>query len=647
MESASIFFADKALLIVSAGLGFLLIIVLCMLFFTNRRSQRVMQSLLMLMTRPERAKIQDATRMLQTLLGEEMAKLDAGFQSIRDSLQRQIDSANELKRELTVQNEQLVTTADDATKKMVQMSQRLDNTLSGLREIVDSESWNGVSSITDNFAGAVGGLLERIDATSRDATDRVGQIQEQIDGWIASGQTLSDALKSEFESNAAQMENITANATTMQTQIAEVARTTTEGFESVKTSSAGYAEIMGENKKMLDDHLKKLDTYTKQSSKQLQTQLSQLKGTADAVAGQIRLSETYIEQQVNTLRASCKDTYEFSDSLTNTVRNITTELVNLNKFFNKEIKEFTNGVVTELQTVTGVANSTLEKTKTAAGAFSESVRTMATEVRETLIEMDTAHTQLSGQSEALIKMSEDTTAKLQPLSELIERYYAALPDLSRDSAVAGETLDKIVSNLNEKIALMRATVSESTESIGVSALKLEDFAGQSRQQMIDLMSDYAKAVDTMQTLNKQMMVARASAPMDAIKTAPATQYGRVSGSDFLKQSERVFEKLHELSMDLMRATGAEIPDAVWNKYHAGDMTIFSKWLAKVLDAADKKQVRERLKSDSVFRSQAMQFVRSYGKILATAQQTDSSDTVMAALAKTDLGKIYSALKAQL
>jgi hypothetical protein len=265
-------------------------------------------------------------------------------------------------------------------------------------------------------------------------------------------------------------------------------------------------------------------------------------------------------------------------------------------------------------------------------------------VRETLMEMNTAHTQLSGQSANLIKMSNDTTAQLQPLSALIERYYSALPDLSRGSVEASETLERIVSSLNEKLNLMNSTVAESTTAIADSAGKLESLAGESRQQMIDLMSDYAKAVNTMQTLNKQMMVARASAPMEAIKAAPAESFGHVSGQDFLAQSEKMFEKLHEQSMDLTRVAGVEIPDVVWKKYHGGDKTIFSKWLAKMLGAADKKRVREMLKNDTVFRRQASQFVHSFDKILTVAKQTDNPDKVSASLVKTDLGQIYISLK---
>jgi hypothetical protein len=106
----------------------------------------------------------------------------------------------------------------------------------------------------------------------------------------------------------------------------------------------------------------------------------------------------------------------------------------------------------------------------------------------------------------------------------------------------------------------------------------------------------------------------------------------------------MMEKLHELSMDLTRAAGAEIPDIVWKKYHSGDKTIFSKWLAKMLNAADKKQVREMMKNDAVFRSQATQFVRGFDKILTAAQQADNSDKVSATLIKTEPGQIYIILK---
>lgn len=634
------------ILLIGAGvLCGMLAITLGVLFFVSRRSQRVMESLLQLMAQPDRARVADASRVLQTILADEIAKIESSFQTMRDTLNAQIASANELKQELTVQNDKLVATADEATKKVVLMSQRLDNTVLGLHNIVSSGGWTDIQNTTDNFRTTVNTLLTQIDATSAATTEQISTIQSQIDGWVATSETLGQNLKDAYNTNDEQMKNLAQQSDTMQQQLQTLAQSVADGFNNVKTTAADYETVMANNDKLLNDHLTKMDTFSKQSKKQLTSQMNSLTNTSNAVGGQVRLAEASIEKQTNKLTAAVETLMDSAARTETSVRGISNELATLTNRFNGEIKEFATAVVSELKTVSGVANTTLENTKTSANAFSESVKAMATGVRETLIEMNTAHTQLSGQSANLIKMSAETTAQLQPLSELIERYYSALPDLSQGSVEAGEKLQQIVASLNEKIGLMKSTVAESTDAISTSAIKLEDLAGQSRQQMIDLMSDYAKAVNTMQTLNKQMMVARATAPMDAMGVAPTPSYGRVSATDFLKQAERAFENMHDLSLDLTRATGADIPDVVWKKYHDGDKAIFSKWLAKMMGTADKKQVREMLKNDTVFRRQATQFIRAFDKILSGTKNADNPDQVATTLLKTDLGQIYAVLKA--
>lgn len=636
------------ILLIGAGvLCGMLAITLGVLFFVSRRSQRVMESLLQLMNQPDRARVADASRVLQTILADEIAKIESSFQTMRDTLNAQIASANELKQELTVQNDKLVATADEATKKVVLMSQRLDNTVLGLHNIVSSGGWTDIQNTTDNFRTTVNTLLTQIDTTSAATTEQISTIQSQIDGWVATSETLGQNLKDAYNTNDEQMKNLAQQSDTMQQQLQTLAQSVADGFNNVKTTAADYETVMANNDKLLNDHLAKMDTFSKQSKKQLTSQMNSLTNTSNAVGGQVRLAEASIEKQTNKLTAAVETLMDSAARTETSVRGISNELATLTNRFNGEIKEFATAVVSELKTVSGVANTTLENTKTSANAFSESVKAMATGVRETLIEMNTAHTQLSGQSANLIKMSAETTAQLQPLSELIERYYSALPDLSQGSVDAGEKLQQIVASLNEKIGLMKSTVAESTDAISTSAIKLEDLAGQSRQQMIDLMSDYAKAVNTMQTLNKQMMVARATAPMDAMGVAPTPSYGRVSTTDFLKQAERAFENMHDLSLDLTRATGADIPDVVWKKYHDGDKAIFSKWLAKMMGAADKKQVREMLKNDTVFRRQATQFIRAFDKILSGTKNADNPDKVAATLLKTDLGQIYAVLKANI
>ena len=634
----------QGLIILTGVLSGLLVVVLSVLFFVSRKTQKTMQSVVDIMTKPERAKVGEAVRVLNTILADEILKIEQSFQTMRDALKTQIDYANELKDSLSVQNEKLVGLADDATKKLVTMSGRLDNTVSGLNAIVESGSWNDIKNVTEGFNNTINELLNKIDAVSGEVSERTTQVQTQITSWIEEGKNLSETLQNQFDNNTEQMKNMNAESDSMQAKLSDLAKSTADGFNEVKTASAGYEDVMVRNDRMLDGYLEKMSSFAKQSNKQLVSQMNSVSNTANVVGGQVRLVETSIDRQYRRLADVVEALMKSATETEAAVRGVSSELSTLTNVFDGKVKDFTAGVVSELQTVSGVANVTLENTKTAANAFSDSVKAMETGVRETLIKMTTAHTQLSGQSESLIKMSNDTTAQLQPLSALIERYYAALPDLARGSVETSEKLEGIVGSLTEKLNLMKETVAESTGAVSESAIKLEELAGESRQQMIDLMSDYAKAVDTMQTLNKQMMVARASAPMDAIKAIPSTPVGHISSQDFMVQSEQLLATLHEQSMDLTRVSGAEIPDVVWTKYHAGDKAVFSKWLAKMLAAADKKQIRDMIKSDTVFRRQATQFVRSFDKVLNMANQTDNPNKVAGMLIKTDLGHIYIALK---
>lgn len=634
----------QIVLIGSGVLGFLLLVTLFVLFFVSRRSQKVMESLLQVMLRPERAKIQDASRVLNVILNEEMNKIQDNFKVITESLQSHIEEAKNLKQELTQQNTDLVSMAEDATKKMVQMSQRLDNTLGGLNGVVSSDSWKDIENVTKNFGNEINSLMEHVETVSKGTEAKTGIIREQIDKWVETSEVLNENLRTTFSKNEEQMKNLSEQTENLEQKLSGLTTNVSNGFAEVKKSASDYGEVMVKTDKSLKDYLNKLGTFGKVAGKEIKSQMNDLINTANVVGGQIRLSESSIDKQVSRLTDAVEFLMNTAANIEKTMNNLWEQLSTLTSRFGENVKDFSAGMVSELKTVSGVANNTLENTKTAASAFSDSVKAMATSVRETLIEMNTAHTQLSGQSETLIKMTAETTAKLEPLSELIEKYYVALPDLANTSTTTSENLEKIVSNLNDKIGLMKSTVAESADTITDSANKLENLAGQSRQQMIDLMADYAKAVNTMQTLNKQMMVARATAPMDAIKVAPTDSFGKISSQDFLMQTEKLFEKMHEQALDLTKAASSEIPDIVWQRYHSGDKHIFSKQLAKTLTATDKKVIRNKLKSDAIFRSQASQFVRSFDKVLTSAKQVDNSDSLIANILQTDLGKIYVALK---
>ncbi|MFQ6703458.1 MAG: hypothetical protein ACLRFP_00010, partial [Alphaproteobacteria bacterium] len=192
---------NQILLITALSLGVLLFINLICLFFISRKSQRVMQSLLEIMTNPEQAKVQDATRVLQTILKDEITKIDDNFKQMANALQNQIVRSEEIKKNLGEQNDKMVLTADEAVKKIATMSQRLDNTVTGLGEIVASAGWADVQHSVDNFSATTESLLNRISETTTTTTQHATQLQEQITQSLDTEHQISEQLQSTFNSN--------------------------------------------------------------------------------------------------------------------------------------------------------------------------------------------------------------------------------------------------------------------------------------------------------------------------------------------------------------------------------------------------------------------------------------------------------------
>ncbi len=629
-------------IIISVLCGLLFTTLIC-LFFISRKSQRVMRDLLEIMTNPEQAKIQNATRVLQVILKDEITKINNNFQSMSNTLQQQIADTEKIKKALGEENDKILTTAEDAVKKIANMSQRIENTIDGLNNVVSSNAWSDIQTTADNFLANTEDLVNHMKETAQITTENSEKIQEHINQCIVSHQQISEQLQNSFEENTNKMNEMANTANGLQQQLTDLSANVTGGFENVKTSASEYDETMRKNDKMLKDYLANLSEFNVKTGKEIKGYVNNLKETADLVYSASRLEESSLDRHLRKM-AEMKLAFDESTATTREVtENTCSGLNDMTNNFKKEISDFANGILAKLQEVSGIANTTLENTNNSTAEFADSIKSMEIGINDALVKMIKTHKELSTQSDALIKVSADTTSQLQPLSELIEKYYKALPDLSKGSQEMSQHIKEIVDSLVEKIELMKTSIAESLVNIQGSSAQLGELSGQSRQQMIDLMTDYTKAVESMQSLNKQMMVARASAPMDAIKVAPATSYKPISAKDFSATIESVFDNLYALSKDLTCATGADIPNVVWNKFNDGDNKIFAKWLVKILNASNKKQIQDLLKKDKILNSQATQFVRSFDKLLQGAHQTDDAKNLVSTIMKSDLGAIYKHL----
>jgi gas vesicle protein len=613
----------QAAFVSAAGL---LVAMLPLLFFQNRRTERVARSMQNLLLAPSRAKVTDAKNMLSGVLDDAVRKISETFEGMTNVLNQQIARADTLEKKLGVQNKMLVSTADVASERIANMTKTLENLIGNLSDIVRQPRWEDVRKISEGFNDGVEKLMKELESRSEIIVGLSSDLNSGVAKWSESGRRFSDELQQNIADNTDKINMMSIAVKGMNDELSSLQRSVVSDFESVRRSSGGVEGVLANSEKLLARQLENMENFTGQARKLLQTQVNVMADTASKVGTEIRLAESSIEVGANNLAGTSEKLFSTSKTIKETFDAIAREIMDVRAKFQTEVGEFANTVVQNLENAQSAATHTMEDSRQIASVFGESLVPMLARISETVAGLDNAK------------------SRIQPLADLMGNLDSVLPKLSENSDAMTADLTRKISEMAEKINSMNDAAASALNSIGDTTLKLEKLSGGARQQMIDLVSDYAKAAESMRELTGGIAAA-ASVPARTAARASKISAPAVSVHDFIRHAGNIMEKLHDLSVDLTRSIGAEIPDSVMAKYNSGDRAIFSKWFAKMISGADKKKVRGMFKTDAVFRSQATQFVHGFAKMMTGAERTENKELVVATLLKTDLGIMYQALRA--
>lgn len=109
---------------------------------------------------------------------------------------------------------------------------------------------------------------------------------------------------------------------------------------------------------------------------------------------------------------------------------------------------------------------------------------------------------------------------------------------------------------------------------------------------------------------------------------------------FLETAKFLFEKLHSLSIDITRMVEGEVPEKTWRAYQSGDLAAFTRRLAELKGEVPMDRARAKYIKDAEFRAYVQKFARQFEETYAQAEKVDHKDILCAALASSDVGKVY-------
>lgn len=616
--------------IIFVSLAGLTAIMMPVLFMQSRRVGKTAKALELLMLDASRAKIADAKKLVDDALSGVVSKISENFNSMTIVLKHHAARAEELQKKLGTDNKVFLGTADAAAERIRNMVRTLENLALNLSEIVGGDGWKSILAAAENFNKGANTALKELEVRSAAISHLSGKLDASFSDWSKSGRILADNLHHNLAESTDKINLMSVAVKGMNDELSELQKNVTADFENVKSTSHGIENTLENNSQLLSQQIEKIGNFSDQAKKLLQSQVNTMSDTAARVGTNIRLAESSIEAGADNLNTVVEKLFVTSKAIKETFDVIAGEIMDIRAKFQTEVGEFSKTVVDNLQTAQAATAHTMENAGHIAMEFKDSLVPMLTNITGAIDGIGTAQ------------------EKIQPLVDMIERVNSALPRLANESDGVVLGLTQKIDEMAGKIFDMNDAASKALRDMGDGAMTLQKLTGESRQQMIDLVDDYTKAAKTVKELSiKPDALSVAPAPTSAgtvtkMKVAPARV---IPVQDFTTLIEGIMEKLHNLSVDLTRSIGAEIPSSIMDKYNNGDRAIFSKWFAKMISSADKKRVRDMFKTDAVFRSQATHFVHGFSKMLAGAERTENKDMVTMTLLKTDLGIMYQALKA--
>ena len=621
MSAAEIIFIAAAVFLAASG---------TVLFLQIRRHGRVMRAVANILMAPSRAKISEAKDMVDLALNGLNEKMAANFDAMAAVLAQHAARAEMLEKKLGIQNKLLVATSDAASERIANMARTLENLVGNLSEILDRDALKSAVAAVDGFNDKAGNLMKELESKSDAMLNLSRDLNSNILNWSESGRKFADELHQNIADSSDRVNMLAVAVKGMNGELCELQRAVSLDFDNVKLSSQGIENVLANSGKLLGQQLEKMEHFAEQAKKLLQSQVNAMSDTAARIGTDIRLAESSIGDGADKLSQTTEKLFSTSKAIKETFDAIAGEIMSIRAKFQTEVGDFSKNVVVNLQNAEVATARTMDNATHIAGEFRDSVVPMLAHIGDA------------------VRGLADVSEKMRPLSGLIRELESALPSIADKSGAMTSDMARMIGEMAAKMDDMNDTAARAMAGVGDSAVTLEKLAGASRQQMIDLVSDCARAAESVRELTAGMAAERAAAPMKAMGSAVRPTRAAASlmpVQDFIKSVGGIMEKLHDLSVDLTRSIGAEIPDSIMDKYNSGDRAIFSKWFAKMIKNADKKRVRDMFKTDAVFRSQATQFVHAFARMISGAERTDNREMVAATLLKTDLGIMYQALKA--
>ena len=591
-----------------------------------------------------------------TEVSEHITDLENMFKKINLSRETITSTSREISENCEASENKL----DNISQTLIERQAALTDTLAELSNNTDqicgkmdkqSAVITELSQITAQESGKITATLQdqtmSLSALAREALELTSQSGAAFQSQAKSIRVELDEASDSFKSNAAAI--VQSSQTLSENLINHMNRAT----DDLDTKSETLEHSIAVRARMIEEALEKQAENAKKF----------ITGQGEEFIGKMDATVLSLESQAKRVDDAVKQTTESLDVNTGKMDDHYVAFEQLSEKFNIQVNQSEDQLkahheefVTSLTDVSGYLDDSLQKLKNQTGSLGE-------HAQEIISNIVGQTEQLSGQIDDIRDRTEYTVRNIQEMGETVSHHFTAtdaqaaslsenwlktatlvenqcsdtmsrldglaakLVEIEKENAKAADAAEGTAS----KVANQMGHASESIFLASASAIEAAD----ETNRVIDEHSEKLhQLINALQLSNKSILI-----DAEAIEQKNRDK----GGNQFSQLAAKVLEQLQTLSIDINRYFESDVPDKVWQSYVDGDKNTFVRRLKKVTDKKHTASLREKIKSDSEFRKQTLEYIQIFEDLMSQSMSSDNYNTFSVALISSETGKVYLAL----
>jgi methyl-accepting chemotaxis protein len=577
-------------------------------------------------------KVEDSLRQRIADLKEASQTASSATQKIRDALQVQendISAITDRSREISKIMEGVATFSRAVNEEVSKSKNYLGNAVQESLEGMDK-----VSKSIDKHSKMLSAISK---ASVEDLTKLEGQVVVRCNKLANSTHeavTQLTLLDESIENNTVSLERNARNSVDSVKEIKDVL----EGIEEITETnlvSLGQAGVMFDRR--LEDlrvGADKAATVLTNSSDILDDRVQNMERTsriASETMKDISDIQNSMEDRFSSISKSIEDSltqiHDMGEVLTGTTQILDGTADRVLKRFD----EVGGKVLKQTDTLNESAEKSAQLAEFLVSRVREDTEKILKATNESLTSMRQASDEFMSYTDSICEKIDYTQDDTRSYSKELREQAEAIEDVSLQTV---KSISEAVLTLKDCLE----DVTDSSEQVFSHLGSSNDALNEETEKLLQAAADALKATsDTTQTIGENS--SSLSALMDEMKRKENTLSQEVSNST----AKFAIEELHSISVDLTRKSEGKIPEKAWKRFQKGDVSIFTRRLARGESGIPVKSLQDKFLTDPEYRGYVQRYIRQFETIYEDSIQDDHGNFVGSTIVSSEIGKLYHIL----